>query len=190
VQSNHNLAFGVGSAFGYTFNVNGVAVETILNTGQLQLNKYINTSAFTGGTTLGLFGFDGSGNVYPIIVSTGLTLSGQTLTASGGSLLTRQSITSGTSATGSTGNLIVTFNFPTTTASFAFTMPASPTDQQVVEFEGGGTLAYPNYEITTLTVSPNSGQSINGTSSLNTFQVGEYAKYKWNNSLSSWMREQ
>jgi hypothetical protein len=106
----------------------------------------------------------------------------------GTSLLTRQVLTSGTTATGTVGGLLVTFNFSSTASTFTFTMPASPTDQQTVEFEGGGTLTS-GTEVTNLTLSPNAGQSIIGAVALTTFNVGEYAKYKWNNSLTAWMRE-
>lgn len=120
------------------------------------------------------------------------TLSSGTLNipqyAGGSTLLTRQSITSGTTATGTSGNLIVTFNFASTASTFNFTMPASPTDQQVVAFEAGGTLTT-GTEVTTLTITPNSGQSIIQSTALTTLGVGEYALYKWNNSLTAWFRE-
>lgn len=104
--------------------------------------------------------------------------------------LTRQVLTTGTTATGTSGNLLVTFNFASTVSAFTFTMPSSPTDQQTVEFEGGGTIASGTAEVTTLTISPNSGQTVKGQSTLNTFNAGEYAKFKYNTTLSAWMREQ
>lgn len=106
----------------------------------------------------------------------------------GASLLTRQSIVSGTSATGTSGNLVVTFNFGTTASTFNFTMPASPTDQQTVEFEGGGTLTSGS-EVNSLTITPNAGQSLIQAVALTTLGVGEYAKFRYNTSLTAWMRE-
>jgi hypothetical protein len=69
-------------------------------------------------------------------------------------------------------------------------MPPSPIDGQVVKIGGGGTITYPSYEITTLTISPNSGQNIIPTPAvLNTLQSGESAEYEYISSLSGWLRE-
>jgi hypothetical protein len=104
----------------------------------------------------------------------------------GGSSLTRQSITSGISVTGTTANSLVTFNFPAPISGFAYTFPLGPSDQQVVEFEAGGTLVT-GTEITTLTLIANSGQNIIYKIPFNTVDVGDHAKFKWNASISSWV---
>lgn len=101
---------------------------------------------------------------------------------------TRQVITSGTSATGSTGNLIVTFNFAAPVASYTFKMPLSPVDQQTVDLEGAGTLTS-GLEITSLSVIPNTGQTITTSSPLDSFYVGQHASFKWNNSLTTWVQQ-
>lgn len=107
----------------------------------------------------------------------------------GGSTLARQNITSGTSVTGTAGNILVTFNFASTASTFTFTMPASPTDQQVVSFEGGGTLIT-GTEVSTLTLALNSGQNnFIQTTPLTTFNVGEHATFRWNASQSNWFRD-
>jgi hypothetical protein len=176
INSDGQLTQNVPTGATHNLEINGVTDLELLNTGQLNLSKYLLTSSFSG-TPVGQLDFDASGNILTGPIGGG-----------GGTTLTRQSITSGTTATGSTPNLLVTFNFSTTASTFTFTMPSGPTDQQTVEFEGGGTLTT-GTEVTTLTVSPNTSQSIIGAVTLNTFNVGEYAKYKWNNSLLAWMRE-
>lgn len=107
----------------------------------------------------------------------------------GTTTLARQRIITGTSATGTSGNILVTFNFSSTVSAFAFTMPASPTDQQVVSFEGGGTLTT-GTEITTLTLILNSGQNnFIQTTPLATFNVGEHAVFRWDAVESNWFRD-
>lgn len=157
--------------------INGVTKEELLSTGQKQFNGY-GSGTFTGTATYNLAT---TSDGHLIEVSTG-----------GGSTLTRQTITSGTSATGTnvTTTLSVFFNFSTTASTFTFTMPPSPIDGQVVKIGCGGTIVYPNSEITTLTIAPNSGQNIIPTSStLNTLASGESAEYEYISSLTGWLRE-
>lgn len=104
----------------------------------------------------------------------------------GSSLLARVSITSGSSSTGAV-NTLYTFNPASTLASYTFTLPASPTDQQVVEFESGGTLTSGTI-ITTLSVVPNSGQGIIQSSTPVTLTIGEGWGYRWNSTVSKWYR--
>lgn len=120
------------------------------------------------------------------------TLIGNTLnvpqyTGGGGSTLTRQSVTTAGSVTGTTGNLLVTINLSVAN-SIAFTMPASPTDQQVVCFEAGGTITTGNV-VTVLTVTANSGQSLIQAQAPTTMNAGEYIQYRYNTSLTAWFRE-
>lgn len=203
--SNTQVQFNNSGAFGGSANLTWSG--TVLTTTGFTASGVVNLSGVTyspGGSTFDVLVTDtsASGKVwrqpyYPFDTtgfaggSTNVIFNGTKLllnTGGGSSSLTRQVITSGTSATGTSPNLIVTFNFSSTAASYTFTMPASPADQQIVEFEGGGTLTS-GAEVTSLTISPNSGQSIIGLTTLNTFNVGEYAKYKWNASLSAYMRE-
>jgi hypothetical protein len=75
-------------------------------------------------------GLSSTGLASRITLGTNLSLSGSTLNASGGggSSFTRQIITSGTSATVTGGNYIVTIDPASTIAAYTLTMPASPTD--------------------------------------------------------------
>ena len=109
----------------------------------------------------------------------------------GGSTFTRQTITSGTSWTGTnvTTTLSVFFNFPSAVSTGTFTMPPSPIDGQVVKIGCGGTIVYPGYEINTLTVAPNSGQVIiTSPTALTTLQSGESAEYEYIISVTGWLR--
>lgn len=146
------------------------------------------------GVTLPLIGgsFSTDSNTYHPI---GISTAGATVRMSGwpggGGSFTRQPITSGTSATGTstTNTLRVLFNFTTTVSAYSFTMPPAPADGQIVEFAGNGTLSYPSYEITTLTILPNSGQSLSYTIALTTFQAGEFSRWEYFSSTSTWQRE-
>lgn len=163
-------------------------ITNAIATAMIQANAVTLPKLSTGPSNQ-LIGYDGSGNPTSISGGSGISILSGVITATGGSSsLTRQSITSGTSVTGTSGNLLVTFNFPAPISGFAFTMPAGPSDQQIVEFEGGGTLVT-GTEITTLTLIANTSQNIISKTALNTFDVGDYAKFKWNASIFSWMRE-
>lgn len=111
-----------------------------------------------------------------------------------GSTFTRQNITTGSSITGvsfTTNKLIVWYNFVSTVSTYSFTMPPTSglIDGQVVEFEAGGTLTYPSYEITTMTVIANSGQSFNETTPVVILQAGMNGiAWRWNVSGSMWSR--
>lgn len=77
----------------------------------------------------------------------------------GGSSLTRQVITSGSSGTVTGGNYIVTIDPASTLAAYTLTLPASPSDMDIVEVNFGGTLTA-GMIVTSLIISPNSGQTI------------------------------
>jgi len=107
-----------------------------------------------------------------------------------GGILSRVTITSGTSFTASFANTIFEFNFSSTQGSFTFTMPPSPTDQQLVLFETGPTLGS-GTEITTLTVSPNTGQAgIIANVPLTTLAYGGIAAFRYRSSDTYWVRVQ
>jgi hypothetical protein len=105
-------------------------------------------------------------------------------TGGGSSLFTRTHTTSGTSGTVGGGNYIITFDFAAPISAYALTTPASPTDQQKVIIEAGGTLTSGS-EIATLTIIANSGQAIMGPTSFQLFVGGAY-DIQWNSTTSAW----
>ena len=218
VNSDGGLDLNAATGAAVNTSINGVIKLAVLSTGQLQNNGYGvgtftgTTATVPGYTSTGLIvenGITGTGNV---VFSASPTLTGVPLAptaspgtnttqlattafvtaavASGSSPFTRQSITSGTTATGTTitsGKLIVTFNFASTTSAFTFTMPGSPFDGEEVVIESGGTLSYPTYEITTLSMVAGTG-AFGWTVPLTTLQANEDADFVFNNGLSLWMR--
>ena len=84
VSANGGLALSAGSTNNITFAYNGTGQFLFSHTGQPTFNAFTSTTAFTGGTPVGLFSFDASGVLWPIGLGTNLSLSGQTLNATGG----------------------------------------------------------------------------------------------------------
>jgi hypothetical protein len=140
-------------------NINGVTKLAVLSTGQLQAAPYTSTSAFTGGTVIGLLGFDASGNIYPVTANTNLSISGQNLNASGGgSTLTNntfsmpqintyyytQGLASSNNVSGYTAQSIDSVPYPFTTATGAigaesggWVAPSTSGDSVLVAFPTG-----------------------------------------------------
>lgn len=100
-----------------------------------------------------------------------------------GTVLTRQNITSGGTATVSGSNYIVTYNNSSPLTN-TLTMPASPVDLQEVEVE------FVNQPVT-FTIVANSGQAMNeaSPSSGYTYVTGEHLKWRWNSAVSKWNKE-
>jgi hypothetical protein len=121
--------------------------------------------------------FDASGNI-------------GTQAIGGSTTLTRVTINSGTSLTGSAANTLYTINFSSTQPNFTYTLPPSPTDQQVVSFESGPTLGS-GTEITSFSVLPNSGQAgIIASVPITTFAYGGIIVLRYNSSTTYWNRIQ
>ena len=80
------------------------------------------------------------------------------------------------------------YNPATLTSALTITMPASPVDGDNVTFLFGGTILINSTVITTLTVSPNSGQSIYGAITLNTAKGGDVAQYTYQAANTRWFR--
>lgn len=106
---------------------------------------------------------------------------------SGGLSLTRQVITSGTTATVTGGNYVVTFDPSATIATFTLTMPASPSDLQTVEIGFGGTLTS-GAVVTSLTISPNSGQTIQDNTPPGSATADNTLYYRYYTSKTAWQR--
>jgi hypothetical protein len=105
-------------------------------------------------------------------------------TSGGGSTLSRQVITSGSSATVTGGNYIVTFDPSSTLSTFNLTLPSAPSDLSVVEIEAGGTITS-GAVVTSLTITGTKIQSVPVT----TINAGEYIKYRYRASITTWYRE-
>lgn len=85
------------------------------------------------------------------------------ITGSAGGSVSIQEITTGTAATVSAGTTWVIINPSTAIGTFSLTMPASPTNGQVVDISFGGTISSADSTVvTTFTVIANTGQNVVG----------------------------
>jgi len=111
-------------------------------------------------------------------------------TFSGGFATTsRQTITSGSSATISNAITTVVFNPASDLGSYTLTMPASPTDGQWIYISFGGTISAGSAVVSTLTLSPNSGQSIYGSLTLTQGYGGDEAAFQYESATTTWKRK-
>lgn len=99
-------------------------------------------------------------------------------------------ITTGTSSTIPAGYSNTLFNPGSLISSYTITLPAAPVDGQIENIYFGGTIAGGSAVITTLTVSPNSGQTIEQQTAPTTGVGGTVYKYKYNTALAKWFRDQ
>lgn len=111
--------------------------------------------------------------------------------ASGGGSggLTTQRVTSGSSGTVTGSNYQYVIDPSSTLSAYAATLPASPTDGQVVVFLFGGTLPS-GVIVTSMSVIANSGQAIIDNTPVTAVSVtaGNSAEYRWVAANSSWYR--
>lgn len=125
------------------------------------------------------------------LVNSSITINGSPISL-GGSVstpgaYTRQNITSGTSATVTGGNYIVTVDPSTVIATFALTLPVSPSDMDVVQIFFGGTIAKGNV-VVSWSVLPNSGQTIQDNNPLIAAVVGDNAYYQYRTATTTWYK--
>jgi hypothetical protein len=146
---------------------------TIQKNGQYKFNDY-GLGTYTGTPAFAL-NVDASGNIIEGTVG------------GGGSTLTRQIITSGSSGTVTGGNYIVTIDPSATLAAYTLTLPASPTDLQTVEVDFGGTLTSGTI-VTALVISPNSGQTILDNTAPTTATADNTLLYRYRASNTTWYR--
>ncbi len=106
---------------------------------------------------------------------------------SGGTSFTRQVITSGSSGTVTGGNYIVTFDPASTLSSYILTLPASPSDMDIVKVEFGGTLTSGTI-VTALMILPNSGQTILDNTPPGSAVADNYLEYQYRTSNTKWYR--
>lgn len=102
--------------------------------------------------------------------------------------LSAQSITSGTTATVTGGNYRVYIDPSSTIASFTLTLPASPSDGDIVKVYFGGTLTSGTI-VTALVVSPNSGQTILDNTPPVNATADNVLIYTYRTSNTKWNRE-
>lgn len=100
-----------------------------------------------------------------------------------------QTATSGTSVTINNVQTNFLFNPASLTATYTINLPAAPDEGQLVKIHFGGTLASGVTVVTSLTISPNSGQSIEQTVAPITAVGGDCFIYQFNKSTSAWYRE-
>ena len=179
-----------GTYQGITFNSKGIATAAVNVTDTLYVRALGSSGVVQGyaigGKTVGISNLVAGANMTLTLNADSSTTIAST---GGGSSFTRQVITSGTSAVVTGGNYFVTFDFASTAPTFTLTLPASPTDQQEVKIDAGGTLTS-GTEVTTLTISPNSGQTIIQAVTPTTITVGEYISYVYRSATSQWYRHQ
>lgn len=108
--------------------------------------------------------------------------------AGGWGVASWSNITTGTSTTGVNIIRNYAFNFSSTIAAYAFTMPAVPFDGMEVGLHFGGTITTGTV-VTTLTVSANSGQTLIQNAAPITAVAGDYIMYRWNATNLVWYRE-
>lgn len=99
-----------------------------------------------------------------------------------------QTITSGTATTLSNGVVIVKVNPGSLMATHTITMPASPVDRQEVVMYFGGIITS-GVIVTSLTVAPNSGQSIIQVSAITTGVYGDCFIFWYDLSQQKWYRK-
>lgn len=174
-----------------TFSVNTSQNISILS--NLTSNGLIKTSGGTGALSIATAGTDYQA---PITLTTTGTSGAATLISntlnipqySGGSSgLTVQRVTSGSSGTVTGSNYIYVIDPASTLASYTATLPASPTDGQVVMFVFGGTLTS-GLIVTALTISPNTSQAIIDNTPPSSATSDDGLKYYWVSANSKWYR--
>ncbi len=106
---------------------------------------------------------------------------------SGGISYTRQVHSSGATVTVTGGNYILTIDPASTLAAVAVTMPASPNDLEIVEIGFGGTLPAGTV-VTSLTILPNSGQTIQDNTPPGNGMADNTLYYRYYTAKTVWQR--
>jgi hypothetical protein len=167
------LAFEVPTGSAYQFNINGTTNMGLLTTGQLQLNKY-GVGTFTGTATYNL-----------AVTSTGQFIE---VSTSGGGVPVdaAQTYTSGSSLTITNGNNILIVNPSSTQATLVVTLPATPHAGNRFIVETGPATSSLTNAVTTFSILPNGGQSLDNLSGSFTLTSGATITLIWNPSTSTW----
>lgn len=190
------------------FKVNGLyAAVTPLKLITQQSDSSFSGLAFPGGTTNYLredgtfaappgIGLSGLSNNVVMKATSGTTIGSSTASddgtnfifSAGFAVASTQTITSGTSSTIGNGVYRYEFDPAAVIATYTVTMPSAPVDGQKLMIRTGKTIAVGQPTITTLTVLPNSGQSIFGAITLTTLNCGDVVEYEYELSNTTWFR--
>lgn len=100
-----------------------------------------------------------------------------------------QNATGGTSVTINNVQTNFLFNPASLTATYTINLPAAPDEGQLVKIHFGGTIGSGSPVVTALTVSPNSGQTIEQPTAPTTAVGGDCLIYQYNKATSIWYRE-
>lgn len=106
----------------------------------------------------------------------------------GGTHEVKQEYTGSSSVTITDSTTWLIINPAALASAITITMPASPTDKQLITISFGGTITGGNGVVSSLTVSPNTGQSIIQASAPSYVQSGESISYRYNISNTSYYR--
>ena len=106
---------------------------------------------------------------------------------SGGVSVVKQTHTSGLTVTVLNSTTWMIINPSVTLSTLNITMPASPSDGQTVDISFGGTLTTGNV-VTSLTITPNTGQAILQNSTTSNVEAGEAIRYRYNSTNTKWYR--
>lgn len=172
------LTFTLSNAAANTVLGNATGGSTTPSYGQI-VNGQITNATIVATTKLSATGTPSS--------STYLRGDNTWATVSAGSTFTRQVITSGSSGTVTGGNYIVTIDPASTLAAYALTLPASPSDLDVVEIDFGGTLTSGGI-VTSLSILPNSGQTILDNTAPTSATADNTILYRYRASNTTWYR--
>ena len=99
-----------------------------------------------------------------------------------------QTYTSGSSVTINNNTTWLIVNPSSIKSTLTITMPATPTDAQSILISFGGTVTSGNGVVTSLTISPNSGQTLIQSTTPSFVEAGDAIQYRYNLSNTSWYR--
>jgi hypothetical protein len=169
-----NLTISINPSQSMQVSINGVNKEELLSTGQFQLNGY-GSGTFTGTATFALQ-----------VDATGHFIEGS-IGGTGVPVDAAQTYTSGPTLTITNGNNILIVNPTSTQSALAVTLPATPHTGNRFIIEAGPATTALGTVISSFSVLPNSGQTLDNLSSTSfTFMSNATITLVWNPSVSSW----
>lgn len=169
-----------------TLTLGGTPTTALLNATSLTLGWTGLLSVARGGTGTATPSLVAGTNITSI---TG-TWPNQTINAATqGTAVVKQTHTSGATITLSNTTTWLVVNPGSLLAALTVTMPASPTDGQLIDISFGGTItASGSAVVTSFTVAGNSGQGIIGATAYGTVETDDHISYRYNSTNSKWYR--